>query len=64
MAFDALEQEARRRTIVDGIPRHIVNGKIMKLDWELLDPDAQAVYDERLEEHIANLMAQTLENDD
>lgn len=52
--MDELLEEMARRTERDGIPRRIVDGKIMKLDWELSEPVDPSP--ETLEEHIANLL--------
>lgn len=52
------EEEATRRTAVDGIPRYITeDGRIMKCDWEL-SPDLMddALSGETLEEYIKELL--------
>lgn len=56
----SLEEEAQRRTAVDGIPRYIAeDGRIMKCDWELSsDSISDNLEGETLEEHIAKLLEQ------
>jgi hypothetical protein len=57
MALTPLEVEMLRRTHLDGIPRHIVNGKIMKYDWELSDDmDVEKLEGQALEDHIQTLI--------
>lgn len=57
ITLDDVEAFIKERESRDGIPRHVVGGRVMKRDWfiseELLEDNLTG---ESLEEHIANLM--------
>jgi hypothetical protein len=55
--LDSIE-EAARRYLADGIPRHVyADGRIMKYNWELSsDMDVEDLRGEALEDHIRRLL--------